>query len=67
MNDVEELQIQTVRSVFAPMLQRNGFQQNNDSLRTLFNKVMNIVNSRSLTTETLSDGPSPSPLTRIIY
>ena len=63
MGGVWERQIRTVRSVLAPMLQRSGSQLDDDSLRTLFYEVMNIVNSRPLTTETLSDGSSPSPLT----
>ena len=60
---VWERQIRTVHSVLAPMLQRSGFQLDDDSLRTLFYKVMNIVNIRPLTTETLSDDTLPSPLT----
>ena len=63
MGGVWERQIRTVRSVLAPMLQRSGSQLDDDSLRTLFYEVMNIVNSRPLTTDTLSDDSSPSPLT----
>ena len=63
MGGVWERQIRTVSSVFAPMLQRSGSQLDDNSLRTLFYEVMNIVNSRPLTTKTLSDGSSPSPLT----
>ena len=63
MGGVWEIQIRTVRSVLTPMLYCSGSQLDNDSLRTLFYEVMNIVNSRPLTTETLNDGSSPSPLT----
>ncbi len=63
MGGVWERQIRTVRSVLTPMLARSGSQLDDDSLRTLFYEVMNIVNNRPLTTDTLSDESSPAPLT----
>ena len=62
MGGVWERQIRTVRSVLAPMLHQHGMQLDDDSLRTLFYEVTAIVNSRPLTTDTLSDNSSPSPL-----
>ena len=66
MGGVWERQIRTVRSVLSSLLQEHASRLNDESLRTLFTEVEAVVNSRPLTTDTLSDetiGPlAPSNL-----
>ncbi|XP_033110274.1 uncharacterized protein LOC117111460 [Anneissia japonica] len=63
MGGVWERQIRTVRSVLEPLLRETGTQLDDESFRTLLTEVQNIVNSRPLTTDNLSDHNSPEPLT----
>jgi len=58
-----ERQIRSVRSVLASLLQNNGSQLNDESLRTLLCEAGAIVNSRPLTVESLNDPLSLNPLT----
>lgn len=50
-----ERQIRTVRSVLASILKTHAGRLNDESLHTLFVEVEAIVDSRPLTTETLTD------------
>lgn len=63
MGGVWERQIRSVRSVLAALLQSNGSQLNDESLRTLLCEVEAIVNSRPLTVDSLYDARSLNPLT----
>ena len=58
-----ECHIQTVGSVMSGILQKNGAQLDDESLRTFLCKCEAIVNSRPLTVNTLSDPDSTDPLT----
>ena len=55
MGGVWERQIRTVRSVLSSLLIEHAARLNDESLRTLLVEVEAIVNSRPLSTETLSD------------
>ena len=63
MGGVWELQIRSVRNVLSSLLQDNGRQLDDESLRTLMCEAEAIVNSRSLTINNLTDPDSLSPLT----
>ena len=63
MGSVWERQIRTVRSVLSPLLQSNGLQLDDESLRTFMCEVEAIINSRPLTVDLLNDPGSLSPLT----
>lgn len=63
MGGVWERQIRTVRNVLASLLQDNGQQLDDESLRTLMCEAEAIVNSRPLTVTQLTDPDSASPLT----
>jgi hypothetical protein len=63
MGGIWERLIRTVRSVLAGMLQELGTQLDDESLRTLFTEAENVINSRPLVVEDLSDAESPAPLT----
>ena len=63
MGGVWERQIRTVRSVLSPLLQNNGLQLDDESLRTLMSEVEAIINSRPLAVNLLKDPGSLSPLT----
>lgn len=63
MGGVWERQIRTVRSVLSPLLQNNGLQLDDESLRTLMCEVKVIINSRPLAVDLLNDPGSLSPLT----
>ena len=63
MGGVWERQIRSVRSVLASLLQSNGSQLNDESLRTLLCEAEAIVNSRPLTVESLNDPLSLNLLT----
>lgn len=56
-------QIRTVRSVLTGLLQNNGSELDEESLRTLMTEVEAIVNSRPLTTDDLTDADSLDVLT----
>ena len=55
MGGVWERLICTVRGVLSPILQNNGLQLDDESLRTLMCEVEAIINSRSLTVDLLND------------
>lgn len=57
-----ERQIRTVRSVLAAILEKNGAQLHDESLRTYLCECEAIVNSRPLTVNSLSDPDSLEPL-----
>jgi len=63
MGRVWERQIRSVRSVLSSLLQDNGKQLDDESLRTLMCEAEAIVNSRPLTVNQLADPDSPTPLT----
>ena len=63
MGGVWERQSRSVRNVLSSLLQDNGRQLDNESLRTLMCEAEAIVNSRPLTVNTLTDPDSLSPLT----
>ena len=63
MGGVWERQIRTVRSILSPLLQNNGLQLDDESVRTLMCEVEAIINSRPLTVDLLNDPGSLSPLT----
>ena len=54
MGGVWEQQIRTVRSVLSAILEKNGTQLNDEALRTFMCEAEAVVNSRPLTTETIS-------------
>ena len=58
-----ERQIRSVRNIMAALMKQHGHSLDDESLRTLLCEVEAVVNSRPLTTETLSDPLSPLPLT----
>ncbi|KAK3754031.1 hypothetical protein QZH41_020297 [Actinostola sp. cb2023] len=57
-----ERQIRTVRNVLSSLLQDNGAQLDDESLRTLMCEAEAIVNSRPLTVDQLTDPESSGPL-----
>lgn len=63
MGGVWERQIRSVRNVLSSLLQDNGRQLDDESLRTLMCEAEAIVNSRPLTVNQLADPDSPTPLT----
>ena len=63
MGGVWERQIRTVRSVLSSVLSKCTGRLDDASLRTFFYEAMSIVNSRSLTTDNISDTKSLEPLT----
>ena len=58
-----ERQIRSVRNIMAALMKQHGHSLDDESLRTLLCEVEAVVNSRPLTTETLSDPLSLLPLT----
>ena len=54
--------IRTVRSVLSVLLQEHGSQLDDEALRTLMTEA-DVICSRPLTVENLSDHESPDPLT----
>jgi hypothetical protein len=58
-----ERQIRTVRNVLSTMLDTNGAQLDDESLRTFFCEAEAIVNSRPLTVDSINDPDSLNPLT----
>ncbi|XP_058471988.1 uncharacterized protein LOC131445137 [Solea solea] len=63
MGGIWERQIRTVRSVMSTVLAQANGRLDDTSLRTFFYEAMSIVNSRPLTTDTISDPKSVEPLT----
>ncbi|KAK3748971.1 hypothetical protein QZH41_006839 [Actinostola sp. cb2023] len=63
MGGVWERQIRSVRSVLATLLDRQGTQLDDESLRTFMVEAEAIVNSRPLTVESASSTDHPTPLT----
>ncbi|XP_070547952.1 uncharacterized protein [Ptychodera flava] len=63
MGGIWERQIRTVRNVLEPLMHQAGPQLDDESLRTFIAEVQNIVNSRPITTDHLSQYNSPEPLT----
>ena len=64
MGGVWERQIRTTRSVLSSLLRGHGAQLDDESLRTLMTEAENIVNSRPLTVDNLTDPLAAAPLTR---
>ena len=54
--------IRLVRSVLSVLLQEHGSQLDDEALRTSMTEAENVINSRPLTVENLSDPESPEPL-----
>ena len=63
MGGMWERLIRTVRSVLSGLLEDHAQQLDDESLRTLFTEAENIVNSRPLTIDNLSDPDAPKPIT----
>ena len=63
MGGVWERQIRSVRNVLSSLLEDNGRQLDDESLRTLMCEAEAIVNSRPLTVHNLNDPDSLNPLT----
>ena len=63
MGGVWERQIRTVRSTLTCLLKTQGTQLDDESLRTLFVEVENIVNSRPLSVQNLSEADSEDIIT----
>jgi hypothetical protein len=63
MGGVWERQIRTVRNVLNAILHKNGYQLNEESLRTFMCEAESIVNSRPVTVDNLSSPHCPEPLT----
>ncbi|XP_078495458.1 uncharacterized protein LOC144750540 [Ciona intestinalis] len=63
MGGVWERQIQTVKRVLAGLLLQNSSQLDDETFRTFITEVENVVNSRPLTIDAMSQYDSPEPLT----
>ena len=63
MAGVWERMIRSTRSVLNVLLEQNGKQLDDESLRTFLYEVMSVLNSRPLTTDNLNDPTSMAPLT----
>ena len=59
---VWERQIRSVREILNGILLSHGSSLNDEALKTLLCEVENVVNSRPLTVDCLSDPQSPKPL-----
>ena len=62
MGEVWERRIRSGRSVLVTLLKIRGTSLNDESLCTFFAEVEAIVNTRPITSESLSDVHSPAPL-----
>ena len=58
-----ERMIKSVRSVLLVLLQEQGAQLDDEALRTLMTEAENVINSRPLTVDNLSDPASLEPIT----
>jgi hypothetical protein len=65
MGGVWERQVRSVRMVLSSLLKNHGSILDDESFRTLLTEVEAVVNSRPLTTDSLSDSGSPVPLSPI--
>lgn len=63
MGGIWERVIKSVRSVLSVLLQEQGDQLHDEASRTFMTEAENIINSRQLTVESLSDLASPEPIT----
>lgn len=63
MGGIWERMIKSVRSVLLGLLQEQGTQLDDEALRTLMTEAENVINSRPLTVDSLSDAASPEPIT----
>ena len=63
MGGIWERLIRTVRSVLSGLLEDHAQQLDDEALRTLFTEAENIVNSRPLTIDNLTDPEAPEPIT----
>lgn len=63
MGGIWERQIRTIRSVLTSILEQSAKQLDCSSLRMFLYEVMEVVNSRPLTTDHLNDSSIPEPLT----
>ena len=63
MGGIWERMIKSVRSVLLSLLQEQGAQVDDEALRTLMTEAENVINSRPLTVDNLSDPASPEPIT----
>ena len=63
MGGIWERMTKSVRSVLVVLLQEQGAQLNDEVLRTLMTEAENVINSRPLTVDSLSDPASPEPIT----
>ena len=57
--------IRSARSIFSSLIFNHGLSLNNEAFQTLLVEIEAIINSRPLTTDTLSDGNSELPLSPI--
>ena len=62
MGGVWERQIRSARAILSPLLSTHGKSLDEESLLTLVAETEGILNSRSLTVETISDPTSDLPL-----
>ena len=62
MRGVWKRQIRSARSILVALLKIHGTSLNDESLRTFLAEVEGIVNTRRITSESLSDVHSPVPL-----
>ena len=62
MGRVWERQIRSARSILVALLKMHGTSLNDESLRTFLAEVEAIVNTRPITSESLSDVHSPVPM-----
>ena len=63
MGGIWERMIKSVRSVLSDLLQEQGTQLDDEALCTLMTEAENVINSRPLTVEGLSNPASPEPIT----
>ena len=64
MGGVWECKIRSARAILEGLLKTHSHSMNDELLRTLMVEVELIINSRSLTVETISDSKSEIPLSR---
>ena len=55
--------IHTIRAILSGLLQNHAQQFDDEALRTLFTEAENVVNSRPLSIDNLSDSDAPEPIT----
>ena len=62
MGGVWERQIRSCRSILSSLLRNHGLSLNDESFRTVLTEAETIVNSRTLSVETINDRDSLAPL-----